>query len=438
VFNWRPGPHLRRLAGGEKGVDDARPGEHDRRGMPAFRYRNYRLYFSGQIISVIGTWMQATAEAWLVVGILHASAIQLSLVSIFQFGPVLLLGIPAGLLTDRFSKRNLLVVTQSIYGLLAATISLLIFTDRIELWHVYAVAVTYGLTSAMDQPTRQAFVSEMVGKEAILNAVSMNSAVFNTGRVIGPALAGVVLVAVGPALCFAINAISYIAVVAMLLRMKVKPVITRIRGSALTGLREGLDYVRSTPAVMVPILLIGLVGVFGMNFNVWVPLLAKEDFGAGAGTYGALMSSMGIGSLTGALSLAIFGKAPSHKRMLGFAIGLGVAELLLGFIASIPGPVVVGMISLAMAGFCLSNTSAMANTIVQTTAPDALRGRVMAVYMTLSSGSVPVGAFIAGTIASRWSAAVAVGSGGLIAALVAVIIALWHKHMQTGQKNVAA
>lgn len=406
--------------------------------MPAFRYRNYRLYFSGQIISVIGTWMQATAEAWLVVGILHASAIQLSLVSIFQFGPVLLLGIPAGLLTDRFPKRNLLVVTQTIYGLLAATISLLIFTDRIELWHVYAVAVTYGLTSAMDQPTRQAFVSEMVGKEAILNAVSMNSAVFNTGRVIGPALAGVVLVAVGPALCFAINAISYIAVVAMLLRMKVKPVITRIRGSAMTGLREGLDYVRSTPTVMVPILLIGLVGVFGMNFNVWVPLLAKEDFGAGAGTYGALMSSMGIGSLTGALSLAIFGKTPSPKRMLGFAIGLGMAELLLGFIASIPGPVIVGMISLAMAGFCLSNTSAMANTIVQTTAPDALRGRVMAVYMTLASGSVPVGSLIAGTIATRWSAAVAVGSGGLIAALVAVFIALWHKRMQTGQKNAAA
>src|SRR5699024_6651894 len=152
------------------------------------------------IISVIGTWMQSTAEAWLVVSILHASAIELSLVSIFQFGPVLLLGIPAGLITDRFSKRNLLLFTQSTYGLLAAVMSILIFTDRIELWHVYAVALTLGLNSAVDQPTRQAFVSEMVPRDAILNAVSTNSAVFNTGRVIGPALAGIILAAFGPAI----------------------------------------------------------------------------------------------------------------------------------------------------------------------------------------------------------------------------------------------
>lgn len=406
--------------------------------MPAFQYRNYRLYFVGQIISVIGTWMQTTAEAWLVVSILKASPLQLSLVAIFQFTPVLLLGIPAGLITDRFAKRNLLLFTQSVYGLLAAIVSILIVTDLIQLWHIYAIALTYGLNSAVDQPTRQAFVSEMVGKKAILNAVSTNSAVFNTGRVIGPALAGLILAAVGPAICFALNAASYIAVLAMLLRMDVKPVVTRVAGSALSGLREGLAYVRATPAVMVPILLIGLVGVFGMNFNVWVPLLAKEDFDAGPGTYAALMSSMGLGSLTGALTLALFGRRPSHRRMLGFAMGLGAGELVLGVVASIPGPVVAGMISLAIAGFCLSNTSAMANTIVQTTAPDELRGRVMAVYMTLSSGSIPIGAFIAGSIANQWSAAVAVGSGGFIAASVAIVVSFWYRRIQSGQGKTAA
>jgi MFS family permease len=418
-------------------VDNARPGENPKRGMPAFQYRNYRLYFVGQIISVIGTWMQATAEAWLVVGVLHASAIQLSFVSIFQFGPVLLLGLPAGLLAGRFPKRNLLLLTQTIYGLLAATMSILIFTDAIQLWHVYAVALTYGVTSSLDQPTRQAFVSEMVGKHAIMNAVSMNSAVFNTGRVIGPAIAGAVLIAVGPALCFAINAVSYTVVLAMLLRMHVTPVITRVRGSALAGLREGLSYVRQTPNVMMPIVLIGVVGIFGMNFNVWVPLLAAEDFGAGAGTYGALMSAMGVGALAGALSLAIFGRTPSRRRMLAFAMALGVAELALGIIASIPGPVVVGMLSLAIAGFCMSNTSAMANTIVQTTAPDALRGRVMAVYMTIFSGTAPVGALLTGAIASRFSAAVAVGLGGLVAALAAVAIAVWHQRRQTEAQTSA-
>lgn len=406
--------------------------------MPAFQYRNYRLYFVGQIISVIGTWMQTTAEAWLVVSILKASPLQLSLVAIFQFTPVLLLGIPAGLITDRFAKRNLLLFTQSVYGLLAAIVSILIVTDLIQLWHIYAIALTYGLNSAVDQPTRQAFVSEMVGKKAILNAVSTNSAVFNTGRVIGPALAGLILAAVGPAICFALNAASYIAVLAMLLRMDVKPVVTRVAGSALSGLREGLAYVRATPTVMVPILLIGLVGVFGMNFNVWVPLLAKEDFDAGPGTYAALMSSMGLGSLTGALTLALFGRRPSHRRMLGFAMGLGAGELVLGVVASIPGPVVAGMISLAIAGFCLSNTSAMANTIVQTTAPDELRGRVMAVYMTLSSGSIPIGAFIAGSIANQWSAAVAVGSGGFIAASVAIVVSFWYRRIQSGQGKTAA
>jgi len=428
----------KRPSGEEPRQRDLRPGEDPRRGMPAFRYRNYRLYFSGQIISVVGTWMQATAEAWLVVSILHASAIQLSLVTILQFAPVLVLGLPAGLLADRFPKRNLLMLTQTVYGLLATAMAILIFTDAIQLWHVYVVALTYGLTSAVDQPTRQAFVSEMVGKEAIMNAVSMNSAVFNTGRVIGPAVAGAVLVAVGPALCFAINAASYLVVLSMLARMRVKPVIARMRGSAASGLREGLRYVRTTPNVLLPIMLIGIVGVFGMNFNVWVPLLAAEDFGAGAGTYGALMSAMGIGALSGALSLALFGRRPSRRRMLISATALGVAELILGLIASIPGPVVVAMIALAAAGFCMSTTSAMANTIVQTTAPDALRGRVMAVYTTIFSGTAPVGALLTGAIADRFSAAVAVGFGGFVAAVAAISIASLHRRRQTEREQRAA
>jgi MFS family permease len=417
---------------------DLRPGEDARRGMPAFRYRNYRLYFSGQIISVIGTWMQATAEAWLVVSILHASPLQLSLVTIFQFTPVMILGLPSGLLADRFPKRNLLMLSQLTFGMLAAMMSLLIFTDAIQLWHVYAVALTYGLTSAIDQPARQAFVSEMVGKEAIMYAVSTNSAVFNTGRVIGPAVAGAVLVAVGPALCFAINAASYVVVLAMLARMHVKPVVARVRGSAASGLKEGLAYVRSTPNVLLPIVLIGVIGVFGMNFNVWVPLLAAEDFGASAGTYGALMSAMGIGALSGALSLAVFGRRPSRQRMLTFATLLGLAELVRGVIASIPGPVVAGMIALAAAGFCMSTTSAMANTIVQTTAPDALRGRVMSVYTTIFSGTAPVGALLTGAIADRFSAAVAVGFGGAVAAMAAIVIASVHRRRQTEREQHAA
>lgn len=406
-------------------ADDApRPGEGKADGFAAFKFRNYRLYFSGQIVSVIGTWMQSTSEAWLVVDKLHASPIQLSLVPVCQFGPVLMLGIPSGLLSDRLPKRRILQCTQTMFGLLALTMSLLIFSDRVQLWHVYMVAVLFGITTAIDQPARQAFVSEMVDKDAVMNAVSLNSAVFNTGRVVGPAVAGALLALFGPAVCFLINAISFIPVIAALTAMRLKPHVRRVSGSALAGIREGLGYIRNTPEIARTILLIGFIGTFAVNFNIWVPLLAKGDFDAGAGTYGLLMSSMGVGSLAGALSLAFFGgRKPNRRRMLIAAMGLGIAEVALAAIAEVPLSVHIGMVALAVIGFLSSNTMATANTIVQTTASDQYRGRVMAVYMTVFTGTTPAGALAAGTIAENFGAPASVAVGGAIAFLAAALIA---------------
>lgn len=401
-----------------------RPGESGREGFIAFRYRNYRLFFAGQLISVIGTWMQSTSEAWLVVDLLHASAIQLAFVAVCQFGPVLFLGIPAGILADRFPKRRILLMTQTVFGLLALTMMTLIVTDRVLLWHVYAVALVYGVNMAIDQPARQSFVSEMVAKEAVMNAVSLNSAVFNAGRVVGPAVAGALLAAFGPAVCFGVNAASYVAVLVGLSMMQVTPQIRRVTGSAFAGIKEGLAYVRATPDIMRTIILIGFIGTFAVNFNIWVPLLAQQDFKASAGTYGLLMASMGVGSLTGALSLAFFGgRKPSRKRMLGAAMGLGIAEIALGFIASVPYSMYAGMVSLAAIGFLSSNTMATANTTVQTTANDQYRGRVMAVYMTVFSGTTPIGALAAGAIAERFGAPTSVAVGGGIAFLAAATLA---------------
>ena len=406
-----------------------------RQGFIALHYRNYRLLWTGQLISVTGTWMQTLAQAWLVYEVLGASAFQLGLVNVLQFLPVLLFGIPSGILADRFPKRALMMVTQTVMMLLAATTAVLVFTDLIQLWHVFLIATVFGIANAVDMPTRQAFVSELVDRDALMNAIALNSALFNTGRIVGPAIAGVLLALFGPGALFAINAASYIAVLTGLALMRVAPLTRDHTDSALHRLRDGLRYVRATPLIFRTIVMVGTIGIFGMNFNVWVPLLAAEDFGAGAGTYGALMSAMGIGALSGALSLAVFGRRPSRGRMLISATSLGAAELILGLIASIPGPVVVAMIALAAAGFCMSTTSAMANTIVQTTAPDALRGRVMAVYTTIFSGTAPVGALLTGAIAERFSAAVAVGFGGFVASVAALLIASVQRRRQTEREQ---
>lgn len=410
-----------------------RPGEPHSHRLIAFQYRNYRLYFSGQLVSVIGTWMQTTSEAWLVVDLLHASAIQLAFVPVCQFGPVLCLGIPCGILSDRFPKRRILMMTQTVFGLLAFAMMLLIATGLVQLWHVYAIAFIYGVNMAIDQPSRQAFVSEMVGKEAVMNAVSLNSAVFNSGRVVGPAVAGALLAIFGPAVCFGINAASYVAVLIGLALMQVTPHVKRVTGSAIAGMKEGLAYVRATPDIMRTVVLIGFIGTFAVNYNVWVPLLAQKNFLAGAGTYGLLMASMGVGSLSGALSLAIFGgRKPSRKRMFGAAMGLGLAEVALGYVSAVPLSVYFGMASLALIGFFSSSAMATANTIVQTTASDQYRGRVMAVYMTVFSGTTPIGSLAAGAVAETMGAPASVAIGGTIALFAAIAIAwLQRSRMQT-------
>jgi MFS family permease len=395
---------------------------HDR--FIAFRHRNYRLFWFGQLISVTGTWMQSLAQSWLVVDTLHASGFQLGLVNVFQFGPVLLLGIPAGVVADRIPKRNLMVATQAMFSLLAAVLTILVATDNVQLWHVFALAACFGVTNAFDMPTRQAFVSEMVGKEAIPNAIALNAALFNTGRILGPAIAGACLAVFGSAVCFGINSVSYLAVISSLLMMTVVPLTNIARGSPIARLKEGLHYVRHTPDILRPIILVGLIGTFGMNFNVWLPLLAKEDFGADAGTFGLLFASMGAGSLVGALTLAFSGMFPSRMRMILTACALGATELMLAGVASIPLNVFVGMSFLVLIGFCSSMTMATANTIVQTTAGDALRGRVMAVYMTVFAGTVPFGALISGAIADRYSGVVSVSFGASVT-LAAALVFVW-------------
>ncbi len=412
-------------AGGSAVAPAPRPPTRFRlpRGFAAFRHRNYRLYFSGQLISITGTWIQTLAQSWLILS-LTTSPVMLGLVSVCQFAPVLLLGLVGGVAADRFPKRSVLVVTQSIYGLVSATIAILIWTQAIQLWHVFALALLLGVVSAFDMPTRQAFVVEMVGPEDLTNAIALNSSVFNAARIVGPAIAGVLLATVGTAACFAIDAVSYIAVIGGMLLMHLTDRPLALSGSHLERLREGLSFVRRTPAIYLPTLLIGLVAAFGMNFNVWVPLLAKQDLGVGASGFGILMSSLGVGSLTGALSIAFIGRLPAWHLVLGAALALGALEVLLGAGVGL-FPILILMAILAGLGFSMTTTSAMANTRIQAIAPDPLRGRVMSVYTTVFTGTSPFGALFAAGIANGIGTpgslaicgAATVGSVALIAVL---------------------
>jgi MFS family permease len=318
------------------------------------------------------------------------------------------------------------------------------------LWHVFALATGLGIVNALDMPTRQAFVAEMVGKADLMNAVALNSALFNSSRIIGPALAGVLLALFGPALCFGLNAASYLAVIAGLLLMRVAPRVGEAIGSPAERLREGLAYVRNTPAVLLPVVLVGFVATFGMNFNVWIPLLAKQDLNIGAGGFGLLMSSLGIGSLIGALALAFGARRPNRRLMLGLAVTLGALELLLALIGAASIPLAVAMLLLAGMGFAMSTTMALANTTVQTTAPDELRGRVMSVYMTVFAGTAPLGSLIAGATASRFGTSTSLAVCGAAVLLAAIGIgavgrrtrqlrraAAWEARETSGAKRTA-
>ena len=366
-------------------------------GLRAFGHRDYRVYWFTQLVSLTGTWVQSLAQSWLVLTLTNSPA-ALGLIGVCQFGPTLILGLPAGVLVDRLPKRRLLMATQIATAAISGVLALLVAADRVELWQIYVAAIALGIVSAVDMPARQAFVVDLVGEDDLMNAIALNSALFNTTRVAGPALAGLLLAAFGPAICFILNAVSYIPVIVGLGVMRTQgwPKLGGEAGSHAERLREGLAYVRTSPAVRLPIILAGLMAIFGMNFGVWAPLLARDALQIGASGFGLLMSSLGVGSLAGALMLAFTGRRPSPRVMLGMALLFGALEIAMGVVAGLGLTAVLAMVLMAGIGFAMSTTMALANTIVQTNSPDWLRGRVMSIYLTVFAGSTPIGAALAG------------------------------------------
>jgi MFS family permease len=353
--------------------------------------RNYRLYFVGQLVSTSGTWMQAVAQDWLVLD-LTGRALPVGITTGLQFLPVLLFGLWSGALADRFDKRRILLLTQSVMAALALLLALLTATGRIELWMIYGLALLLGCATAVDNPTRQAFVMELVGPKHTANAVSLNSAVFNSARVIGPALAGVLIAGFGISTAFFLNAASFLAVLAALAAMDPHALLREERRTGCKPrIRDGLRHVWQTPELRLPLVMVAVVATLGMNFRVVLPLLARFAFDAGASGYGTLASSFATGSVTGALVTAALAR-PGPRLLVGACASFGLLSLVAAAAPSLAWEAAL-LFPLGASGIAFLST---ANAMLQLSSRPELRGRVMSLYALVFLGTTPVGAFLVG------------------------------------------
>ena len=382
----------------------------------SLRIRNYRLFTTGQLVSISGTWMQTMALSWLVLKGLHGSGIALGIVTALQFLPTALFGLWGGLIADRLDKRLVLIVTQAALALFAIALGVLTLAGSIQLWMVCVLAFLSGCATAIDTPVRQAFVIEMVGPgPEVANAVGLNSAVFNTARIIGPALAGIVIVSLGTGAAFLLNGASYFASIGALLLMDQRALhLTEKLERARGQVREGLRYVWRVPEMRRAILLMLVVATVGMNFSVTVPLIATSTFHRDAGGLSVLMSIMALGALVGALATARRAR-PTPRLLVATAALFGVSATLTSLAPNVW--LVAPMLALTGgAGMAFISTT---NSTLQLLSPAALRGRVMAIYALVFLGSTPVGAPLVGWISQQWNARAGVAFGGVVSLIAA-------------------
>lgn len=381
--------------------------------------RNYRLYASGQLISLTGTWMQRVAQDWLVLELTN-SGTALGIVTALQFGPSLLLGLWGGVIADRGDKRRILLATQTGLALAALVLGLLDVAGVVAYWHVLVLATVLGLIAAVDTPVRQSFVVEMVGRDDLANAVAINSTIFNSGRIIGPAVAGVMITAVGTGWAFVANAASSIAVIAGLALMRTaelhpSPPVARGKGQ----LREGFAYVRSRSDLVLAMLLVFVVGTFGLNFQITTALIAKQVFHRSASGYGLLSTALAVGAFGGAVLATRRVRRPSQAFLVSAAGAFGVLEILAGLMPGFDSTAAL----LVPTGLAMLTFTTAANSSVQLGVEPTMRGRVMALYLVCFMGGTPLGAPIIGWAAGAFGPRWGLVGGGLVCVVAAVLLA---------------
>ena len=402
-----------------------------RRTFSALAIPNFRLFFFGQSTSLIGTWMQSVAQSWLVFTVTH-SATAIGFVLALQTLPVLLLAPYGGVIADRVDKRRFLIVLQSLMGVQALVLGILVVTHSVMFWEICVLAPVLGLNNCFEMPARQAFMLEMVGSEHLRNAVSLNSTMVNAARVVGPAAAGLLIATVGVGVCFLINAVSFVAVVYSLTSMdpnalKPSPPTQRARGQ----LREGLRYVGAEPRLWVPLLIAGIVGMLAWEFQVTLPVVAKQTFGGNAATYGFLTAAMGFGAVIGGLFTATRGRT-GLRTMTFAATGFGVGMLCVALAPTLA----IGLVAMAVTGFAAICFMATGNATLQLEATPSMRGRVMSLWAVGFMGSTPIGGPLVGWIVQVAGARSGLAVGGL-SCLVAAAIGLVAMRQLHGRRAAA-
>ena len=398
----------------------------------SLRVRNYRYYAGGQVVSLIGTWMQRIAQDWLVLDLSHSSPVALGVASGLQFAPAIGLSLWGGVLADRYDKRRMLMLTQSGMGLCALALGLLDLTDLARLWHVYLLCLLLGGFSAIDMPVRQAFASELVGPDQVTNAVGLNSMTFNTARIVGPSVAGLLIAGVGTAWVFLINAGSFVAVLIGMAAMDPAGLFRATRLPRAPGqLREGLRYVRGQPVLICVLALVGVVATVGLNFYLTLPLLARTVFHGGPQVYGMLTAVLAVGSLLGAGVAARRTERPRLRVVFGAALAFGVLETVVGVMPT----VTTTAIMLLPTGLAALLFTTAANASVQLSVPPELRGRVMGLYMLVFLGGTPVGAPLLGWLGQVYGGRAPTLVGGAVSVLaVLVLVVALRRALKTGER----
>jgi MFS family permease len=409
------------------------------RALIALNSRNFRLFWFGQLLSLIGTWMQTTGQDWLVLQLTH-SAWLLGVVGALQFLPVLLFSLFSGVIADRFPKRRLLICTQIASMTLAIVLCILVFTGTVQIWHIFILASLLGMTNSLDMPVRQSFVVEMVGKETLPNAIALNSSSFNLARIIGPSIAGILISWFGEAPLFLINAISFIPVLYSLYLMRSTELYNQPLRQAqqqkqgtFKSLGEGLSYITRVPVVFMIITLVGVVSLFGINFNVVLPLFADTVLKVGSQGYGFISSAFGFGALVSAIWLAWSNKPASIKQLLISALLFGIIEGLF----AISHLYILSLLLIAVVGFTLIAFSARANSMLQAVTPNHLRGRIMSVYTIVFAGTTPIGNLFIGALASVFGAAIALLAGAVPCIIAAVTAWCMRKPVEKSMKETS-
>ena len=386
-------------------------------GMRALKHRNFQLFFSGQLISLTGTWMQTVAQSWLVYR-LTGSSLLLGSVGFASQIPVFLMAPVGGMAADRFNRQRIVIATQVASMILAIVLALLTLTHMVKVWHIFVLAALLGVVNAFDIPGRQSFLVDMVGREDLMNAIALNSSMFNGARVVGPAIAGILVAKIGEGWCFFANGVSYIAVIVGLMLMRVDCPARSKSDSPLEDIIEGFRWVSQTGPIRALLLLLGVVSLVGMPYTVLMPVFADRILHGGAKGLGILMGFTGIGALFGALTLALRTGIKGLGKLVSICCaGFGISLIAFSFSKLFW----LSAFLLIPVGFFIMLQMACSNTMIQAMVPDALRGRVMAVYSMMFMGMAPFGALLGGALADRLGAPITVATGGL----ASIVGAIW-------------